>query len=122
MSVFLIVEDEPLLAMMIEEMLLELGHTVFASASDVAEGLRFAAAGRFDIAILDVNVRGQLSYPVADILVRRALPIIFSTGYGRNGCPERFANVPVLTKPFLVGDLGHAISNCAKIWTADRRK
>lgn len=112
MSVFLIVEDEPLVAMMLEEMLLELGHSVFGLASDVGEAMRLAVTGRFDIAILDVNVRGKESFPVADILIERGLPVIFATGYGRNGCHERFANFPVLTKPYLIEELASAISGC----------
>ena len=114
MGTFLILEDEPLIVLMVADMLEELGHIVFAVAPDIAEGMRLAEAGAFDVAILDVNVRGQQSFPVADIVLHRGLPVIFATGYGEAGRHQRFENVPVLAKPFSIEKLALAISSCSR--------
>jgi CheY-like chemotaxis protein len=105
----LIVEDETLLRM-ITEMLEELGHRVAAEAARLEQALPLARSADFDLAVLDVNIAGQLITPVAELIASRQLPIIFATGYGVSGLPEAFRDRPALRKPFMVDGLKHAIA------------
>jgi CheY-like chemotaxis protein len=99
LSVFL-VEDEPMIRIMVTDMLEELGHRVVAEAGDVEEGATLAQSAHFDLAILDVNLRGKLITPVAELIKARGLPIILATGYGSEGVPEEFRDLPALAKPY----------------------
>ena len=101
----LIVEDELMIRMLLEDMLSELGYAVAATATRLDEALDAAGSAGFDIAILDVNLEGQASSPVADALVARGLPFCFITGYGRHGLPEHYRNRPMLKKPFQLESL-----------------
>lgn len=101
----LIVEDEDLVSMLTEDMLDALGYTVSESAATLDAGLKVALTDRFDAAVLDVNLRGLLSFPIADILVDRGIPFMFITGYGAEGIDRRFAAIPVLKKPFSLQSL-----------------
>jgi CheY-like chemotaxis protein len=101
----LVVEDEGMVAMLVEDMLTDLGHTVGAVASRMRDAIDVAQNGMFDWAILDVNLDGQPSYPVADILKERGVPFAFATGYGAKGLDIRYGDAPVLAKPFLMADL-----------------
>lgn len=105
----LVVEDESLIAMLIEDTLCDLNCTVVAVAANLSDALAKAAAMDFDIAILDVNLSGLPAFPVAELLLRRRIPFIFSTGYGASGVPEAFGTVPVLAKPFREADVGRAL-------------
>lgn len=100
----LVVEDEALVAMLVEDLLNELGHEVGAIASRMEDALANARTGQYDVAIIDLNLDGQPSYPVADILSERGVPFIFATGYGAGGLDSKYS-VPVLTKPFVADDL-----------------
>jgi DNA-binding response OmpR family regulator len=106
----LVVEDETLLAMMIEDMLVDLGHSVAAIAARVADAERHAASLEIDFAILDLNLDGENSLPVASILKRRGIPLIFSTGYGAESLGEEWAAIPVLAKPFQTHELRNIIA------------
>jgi CheY-like chemotaxis protein len=105
----LIVEDEMLVAMNIEDMLLDLGHEVAGLASRLEPALSLAREGQFDLAMLDVNLAGQQSFPIADVLIDRGIPFLFATGYGIKGIAEEYRNWPVLQKPFRARDLGEAL-------------
>jgi CheY-like chemotaxis protein len=109
----LIVEDEMLVAMNIEDMLLELGHEVAGLASRLGPALALAREGRFEAAMLDVNLAGEASFPVADILIERGIPFLFATGYGRQGIEERYRDRPILQKPFRAAELGAALAALA---------
>ena len=106
----LIVEDEMLVAMNIEDMLLELGHEVAGLASRLGPALALAGESRFDAAMLDVNLDGEPSFPVADLLARRGIPFLFATGYGRQGIDGRYRDFPMLQKPFRTVELGAALA------------
>jgi hypothetical protein len=67
--------------------------------------LKAASDGRLDFAVLDVNVDGEFVFPVAEVLRRRRVPFIFSTGYGPIGVPERYQSYEVLSKPFAIEEL-----------------
>ncbi len=107
----LVVEDEMLVAMNIEDMLLELGHEVAGLASRLGPALALAGESRFDAAMLDVNLAGEPSFPVADLLADRRIPFLFATGYGRAGIEERFRGRPILQKPFRTAELGAALAS-----------
>jgi CheY-like chemotaxis protein len=110
----LLVEDEMLVAMNIEDMLLELGHEVAGIASRLEPALALAREGRFDLAMLDVNLAGDRSFPVADLLIERGIPFLFATGYGLDGIDERYRDRPVLQKPFRARDLEAALEALAR--------
>ena len=99
-----------LVAMNIEDMLLELGHEVAGLASRLGPALALAKEGRFDAAMLDVNLAGEPSFPVADLLAERKIPFLFATGYGRAGIEERFRDRPILQKPFRASELAAALA------------
>jgi CheY-like chemotaxis protein len=107
----LIVEDEMLIALNLEDMLVQLGHIVVAMAARIPEALKFAAESDIDLAILDLNLSGLSSLPVADVLRSRGIPFMFATGYGSNGLTESYRNEVVLGKPYGVSDLQNAINN-----------
>src|SRR5271165_2043073 len=78
----LLVEDEAMIAMLIEDMLADLGCDVVATAGQLGEAVSLARSGSFDLAFLDLNLRGVPSYPVAQALRERGIPFAFVTGYG----------------------------------------
>jgi len=95
----LLVEDEALVAMMIQECLTEWGHSVLGPISRASEALAVAREGDFDAAILDLNLGDGLAYPVAEILSSRGVPFVFVTGYEAGTVDGRFSDVPMLQKP-----------------------
>jgi PAS domain S-box-containing protein len=95
----LLVEDEALVAMMIQECLTEYGHSVVGPIGRAADALAAAKQGEFDAAILDINLSDGMAYPVAEILSERGVPFAFVTGYEAETVDERFSKVPVLQKP-----------------------
>lgn len=98
---FLLVEDEPLIAMMLEDVLSELGHTATGTADNVAGALGLIEKGALDAAILDVNLRGgETSEAIADALTRRGIPFAFASGGGEDGVAEQHRARPLLQKPF----------------------
>ncbi|HKH81997.1 MAG TPA: response regulator [Methylovirgula sp.] len=105
----LVVEDEAFIAVMLTDMLEELGYEVAASVSQVSRAKEFLADEKVDIALLDVNLGIEKIDPVADLLAQRACPFIFTTGYGRAGIPAAYAGCAVLQKPFHIDDLAAAL-------------
>ncbi|PZM14645.1 response regulator [Rhizobium tubonense] len=106
----LIVEDEALVAMLLEDLLTEMGHEVVGPAFRIDEALKLARQAELDIAILDVNLSGNQSFPVADILRQRNIPFMFATGYGAEGFRDGYRNEVTLRKPYELGDLERAIA------------
>jgi PAS domain S-box-containing protein len=108
----LLVEDEALTGMMMSDMLTELGFDVIGPFGRVADAM--AAVGRedFQAAVLDVNLDGEMVYPVADAILARGVPFVFVTGYGAEGIDRRFAQVPVLQKPIERQMLQSAFIDC----------
>ena len=95
----LLVEDEALVAMMIQEFLNECGRAVIGPISTAVEALATAQQGDFDGAILDINLGDGMAYPVAEILAARGVPFVFLTGYEADTVDDRFSEVPILQKP-----------------------
>ena len=106
----LIVEDEAIIAMTAEDMLDELGCVTVASVSTLADALAAAARGGFDFALLDVNLNGAESLPVAALLKQAGLPFVFTTGYGAIVRGEDYSDSPLVTKPYRTKDLAAAIA------------
>ncbi len=98
----LLVEDEAMVAMMVEDLLADLGCVVVDVAGTLSRGLALASDAGLPIdgAILDVNLGGEKVYPVAEALAARGIPFIFATGYGIAGISETFSHVPALAKPY----------------------
>ena len=98
----LIVEDEPLIAMMLEDFLLSLGHEVTATCDSVGEALKAVEVADFDVAILDVNLKGESVWPVATELRAREIPFILASGGHVDPPPAEFACVPMIEKPYTI--------------------
>jgi CheY-like chemotaxis protein len=99
---------------MVTDMLVDLGHSIAAEAGEIDEALRLAESADFDLAILDVNVNGKTIEPVAKVVERRKLPLLFSTGYSVDALPESFRGRPSLQKPFRIDTLQSAIDEALK--------
>lgn len=107
----LLVEDEAMLRMLLEDMVEDLGYALAGSAASLAEATRMlSTTPEIDAAIVDVNLAGMASFPVADELRARHVPFLFSTGYGAEGIPDRFRDVPLLGKPYRREDIGKALA------------
>ncbi len=109
----LVVEDEMLIGMLLEDMLVDLGHVVVGVVPRVDEALAAAKRGDFDVAILDVHLNGQSVFPVAEVLMGRGTPFVFATGYGERGLPEKYRDRPILQKPFARDDLERVLRTIA---------
>ena len=106
----LIVEDSYLLIMTLENMCKELGWQIVGPATRVAEAMKMARAETFDAALLDVNLDGEMSWEIADVLTARGIPFAFSTGYDQTDIlPDRLAGSLVLAKPFRLDDVAHRL-------------
>ncbi len=95
----LLVEDEALVAMMIQEMLAEFGFQVIGPASTAFEALAAAREKHFDAAVLDINLGDGLVYTVAETLALRGVPFVFVTGHDADSVDSRFRDIPILQKP-----------------------
>jgi CheY-like chemotaxis protein len=105
----LIVEDETMIAMMVEDFLMDLGWNVMGLAGTLDRALAMARDADIDAALLDVNLNGQDSFAAAEILSNRHIPFVFTTGYGSDGLSDRYRGVPTLTKPYQRDDLERAL-------------
>ncbi len=101
----LVVEDEMLVLMNIEYMLADLGCGSVTAAATVDQALALIETQAFDAAVVDVNLNGHESYPVADALGVRSVPFAFSTGYSDEGMRDDYRNRPVLRKPYQLAGL-----------------
>jgi len=105
----LIVEDEPLISMMLEDFLLSLGHQVSAICETVGEALAAVDTMTFDVAILDVNLKGESVWPVAARLRERSIPFVLASGGFVDPPPPEFAAVPMIDKPYTIDRVTPAI-------------
>ena len=111
----LVVEDEMLIAVLIEQILEELGCVVVGPVARLDAALRLASQEALDAAILDVAIRGGHVQPVAEQLLARGIPFVLASGYGDWSLPENLRNQPRLTKPFTQVDLEqHVKLLCAR--------
>jgi CheY-like chemotaxis protein len=114
----LVVEDEMIVAWLLEDMLADFGCVVVGPAARVEQALAVIDAEAIDAAVLDVNLNGQKSYPVADALAARGVPFVFSTGYDKGRLLDGYRSFPVLQKPYQRAELGDTL---AKLLTPKER-
>lgn len=107
----LLVEDEALIAMLLEDLVLELGGVVVGPVCQLDQAIAFAQSRHLDAAILDINLGGKRSYPVADVLRERGIPFAFASGYGAQGVGESHRSAPVMVKPFSRDELASTLTN-----------
>ncbi len=110
----LLVEDEPLIAMMMEDIVDALGHRVAGTADTVPAAIALVERGGFDLAILDVRISDGASWPIADALADRAIPYMLATGGHVEPPPARHAGAPVLNKPFTLDGLRDKLDEVAQ--------
>ncbi len=101
----LVIEDEVMISMLIEDVLVDAGCRVVGPFTNLSDALLAARNEAFDAALLDVNLRGEKVYPVADILTERGIPFVFLSGYGKNAIPDNHPEWRVCSKPFSPDDL-----------------
>ncbi len=101
----LVVEDEMLVAMLIEEALIDLGCEIVGPFGTVGDALCAAKGERISLAVLDVNLRGERVYPVAEVLATRGIPFVLLSGYGQDAIPAGRPNWRAFPKPFHTHDL-----------------
>lgn len=106
----LVVEDEVLVAMLVEDILADHGAEAVGPATRIGAALALAQSEPLDAAILDVNLAGEVTAPVAAALAARGVPFLFATGYGRAGLPPGHEDAAVLAKPFAERDLVAALA------------
>jgi CheY-like chemotaxis protein len=106
----LVVEDESMVSMLMEDMLHDLGCTVVGMVARFDDALRQATDGpAFDVALLDVNLNGKQTFPIAEKLAARGVRFIFATGYGEGILPQSLQGGPILQKPFELAALETAL-------------
>jgi CheY-like chemotaxis protein len=118
----LIVEDNMIIALDAESTIESLGASLVDVAPSVNEALRLIEMGPLALALLDVNLGSETSFPIADRLLALGVPVVFATGYGKNiDFPERFAKVPVVSKPYNADTLGPKIAEAFALKAAVER-
>lgn len=110
-----VAEDEALVAMLVEDMLADIGCTVVGPAANLEEALDLARSGEMDVAVLDVNLAGRPVFPVADLLRTRGIPYVFASGYGESGISDDHRGAPVLQKPFRESDLARVLAGFKRV-------
>jgi CheY-like chemotaxis protein len=107
----LVVEDEAIISFLLEDMLGELGAMQVRHAGSVAAALALLDEQMPDLAVLDVNLRGERVYPVAERLDAVGVLFLFTTGYGRSGIEPKWLTKTVLQKPFSIDAIAHALAS-----------
>lgn len=105
----LVIEDSPVVAPFVADLLAELGCTVAGSAPNMAAARELVEAGGFDAALLDVHIRGERVFPLCDRLAEQGIPFVLTSGYANWQLPERWEDRPRLQKPFLIDGLREAL-------------
>ncbi len=107
----LVVEDEALIGMLIEDMLADIGCQCVDVAPSVEIALEVLKETKPDFALLDINLNGTRSFPVADILLSREIPFVFLSGYDSRGLDGVYADAKILQKPFQLADIETALDD-----------
>jgi CheY-like chemotaxis protein len=116
----LVVEDEAMISMLLEDMVLDCGGEPVGPVARFDDALALAHKTEFGVAVLDLNLNGTLSYPIAEVIRERGIPVIFATGYGADGLLDRFSDCPTLQKPFSQQDFAEAVAAACHEQAANR--
>jgi len=117
---FLVVEDEMLVALELESMLEELGDEAVGPAPDMERALALVVEeGDLNAALLDLNLNGKISFPVADALSQRNVPFVISTGYGKDALVNGYKSFPLLQKPYRQAELDQALKGLLRLDSPD---
>jgi DNA-binding response OmpR family regulator len=116
----LVVEDEAMISMLLEDMVLDCGGELVGPVARFDDALELAHRAEFGVAVLDLNLNGTLSYPIAEVIRGRGIPVIFATGYGADGLLDRFSDCPTLQKPFSQQDFAEAVAAACREQAANR--
>jgi CheY-like chemotaxis protein len=109
----LLVEDQTIIALDTESMLLDLGAATVHSFTTGEGAIAWLGTAEVDVGVLDVSLGTTTSFPVAEFLVQRAVPFIFTTGYGDSTMfPAHFLTVPIVRKPYAIESLARALVQC----------
>ena len=106
----LLVEDEVMVSWALEQAIASLNCVVVGPAARIRQALAMIETEVFDAALLDISLDGEKSYPVADALIARGTPFVFSTGYNRDSAPQGYEGFPRLQKPFSIPELGYVLA------------
>lgn len=105
-----IVEDEAILLCDLEDMITHMGLQIVGSATRLDQAMKLVSSGlEIDVALLDMNLNGESSDPVADLLLEKGAALLFVSGYGRHGLSDRFNDCHVLQKPYDETKLSNAL-------------
>jgi two-component SAPR family response regulator len=110
----LVVDDEALIAALLEDMLVELSCDTIGPALTLDQGLALARESEMDAAILDLSLNGQPVFPIAEVLAERKIPFVFASGYAEIDRGGRFGDIEVVQKPFRLADLAAALDRLTK--------
>lgn len=113
MTKVLIVEDEELIGMLLEEMLVNRDFEVVGRATSLEEAHDILGSAQMDVALLDISLRGEPVFPVAQALLERNIPFVFTTGYGAAGLPPAWSGYPVFCKPYNMQELTETLAQLA---------
>ncbi|WP_298873877.1 response regulator [uncultured Bradyrhizobium sp.] len=111
----LLVEDEVMIRMMVADMVETLGHQIAAEAGNIDQAMELAQSASFDFAIIDMNLNGIMSFPIADAIASREIPFIFASGYGSTRDFGQQRQALVLQKPFTIENLETAIKQAQHV-------
>jgi CheY-like chemotaxis protein len=111
----IVVEDDSLICLLMEDMLLDLGCKVVGTACNCKRAAELAQCEEhIDVAVLDVNLGGELVFPVAEILAKRGIPFVFATGMGADGLPADWGNHCSVRKPMTEASLASALGRAIR--------
>lgn len=113
MTKVLIVEDEELIGALLEEMLVGRGFQVVGRATTVEESHDLLGVAQIDVALLDISLHGEPVFPVAQALLERKIPFVFTSGYGAAGLPPAWTGYPVFCKPYDMQELTATLAQLA---------
>lgn len=108
----LIIEDEAMIALMLEDTIAALGHDVSGIAATLGEAQRHVAKGGFDLAIVDCHLKGEDAWPAVDMLASAGIPFILSSGGSLADMPAAYADRPLLSKPYSMAAISDALATC----------